>query len=52
MTGTVIGCSHAPSEGSRATLQALFRYSHEQGLTPSQLTIEDLFHPASLELGG
>jgi len=39
-------------EGSRATLQALFRYSHEQGLTPSQLTIEDLFHPASLELGG
>ena len=39
-------------EGSRASLQALFRYSHEQGLTPSLLTIEDLFHPASLELGG
>ena len=28
---------------------ALFQYSHEQGLAKKRLTIEDLFHPATLE---
>jgi len=35
---------------NRRTLEALCRYSHEQGLTQRELTIEELFHPASLEL--
>jgi 4,5-dihydroxyphthalate decarboxylase len=39
-------------DGSRAALEALFRYSNEQSLTPSLVTIEDLFHPASLESAG
>jgi 4,5-dihydroxyphthalate decarboxylase len=37
-------------EGNRKTLDALFQYSHEQGLTSRQLTIEELFHPSTLEL--
>ena len=35
---------------NRKTLEALFRYSHQQGLTRRELIIEELFHPASLEL--
>jgi 4,5-dihydroxyphthalate decarboxylase len=35
---------------NRKTLEALFRYSHQQGLARRELTIEELFHPASLEL--
>jgi 4,5-dihydroxyphthalate decarboxylase len=34
---------------NRKTLDTLFRYSHEQGLASRQLTIEELFHPSSLE---
>jgi 4,5-dihydroxyphthalate decarboxylase len=35
---------------NRRTLEKLFRYSHQQGLSRSELTVEELFHPASLEL--
>jgi len=35
---------------NRKTLEALFRYSHQQGLSNRELTIEELFDPASLEL--
>ncbi len=33
---------------NRKTLETLFRYSHAQGLASRELTIEDLFLPASL----
>jgi len=33
---------------NRRTLEALFRYSHQQGLCSRELTIEEIFHPASL----
>jgi 4,5-dihydroxyphthalate decarboxylase len=36
-------------EPNRKTLDTLFRYSHEQGLASRRLTIEELFHPSSLE---
>ena len=36
-------------EANRKTLEALFAYSHEQGLASRMLTIEELFHPLSLE---
>ena len=35
---------------NRKTLDTLFRYSFEQGLSSRQLTVEDLFHPAGLAL--
>ena len=35
---------------NRKTLETLFRYSYEQGLASRELTIEELFHPASLAL--
>jgi 4,5-dihydroxyphthalate decarboxylase len=35
---------------NRKTLELLFRYAHQQGLSSHELTIEDLFEPASLEL--
>ncbi len=34
---------------NRKTLEALFRYSHQQGLASRELTIEELFLPSSLE---
>ena len=34
---------------NRKTLEALFRYSHRQGLSRRKLTIEELFDPVSLE---
>ena len=37
-------------EPNRKTLEALFRYSHQQGLCCRELTIEELFEPASLGL--
>ena len=37
-------------ESNRKTLEALFRYSYEQGLCRRELTIEELFEPASLVL--
>jgi 4,5-dihydroxyphthalate decarboxylase len=33
---------------NRKTLETLFRYSHQQGLCDRELTVEDLFVPASL----
>jgi len=37
-------------DSNRKTLEALFRYSHQQGLCSRELTVEELFAPASLEL--
>jgi 4,5-dihydroxyphthalate decarboxylase len=37
-------------EANAKTLNALFQYSYEQGLAKKRLTIEELFHPSSLEL--
>ena len=34
---------------NRKTLEALFRYSYQQGLASRELTIEEMFLPASLE---
>lgn len=35
-------------DANRKTLDAMFQYSYEQGLAEKRLTIEELFHPASL----
>jgi 4,5-dihydroxyphthalate decarboxylase len=37
-------------ESNRDALNALFRYSYEQGLAERQLEIEELFHPSGLKL--
>ena len=37
-------------ENNRKTLDALFRYSHQQGLCSRKLSIEELFEPTSLKL--
>ena len=37
-------------EPNRKPLEALFRYSHEQGLAGRRLTIEEIFHPSSMKL--
>ncbi|GMR18566.1 MAG: ABC transporter substrate-binding protein [Gammaproteobacteria bacterium] len=37
-------------EPNRKALDALFQYSYEQGLAKKRLTIEELFHPSTLEL--
>jgi len=37
-------------EPNRKTLEALFRYSHQQGLCSRELTIKELFDPMSLSL--
>jgi len=34
---------------NKATLDAMTRWSHEQGLSPRKLTPADLFHPSTLE---
>ncbi|MCJ7754109.1 MAG: ABC transporter substrate-binding protein [Thermoanaerobaculales bacterium] len=34
---------------NRKVLEAFFEYSHEQGLASRRLTIEELFHPSTLE---
>ena len=36
---------------NRKALEALFQYSYEQGLASRKLTIEELFHPSSIEFG-
>ncbi len=38
-------------EGNRKTLEALFRYSYEQGFNERELKIEDLFDARGLKLG-
>jgi 4,5-dihydroxyphthalate decarboxylase len=35
---------------NRKALETLFRYSYQQGLASRELTIEELFHPAVVEL--
>ena len=35
---------------NRKALEALFQYSHEQGLAEKRLRVEDLFHPSTMEL--
>jgi 4,5-dihydroxyphthalate decarboxylase len=35
---------------NRKALEALFQYSHEQGLASRKLSIEELFHPSTLKL--
>ncbi|MEH6549645.1 MAG: twin-arginine translocation signal domain-containing protein [Pseudomonadales bacterium] len=42
--------SYGMNQQNRKTLEALFRYSYEQGLSRRQLTIEELFVPESLGL--
>jgi 4,5-dihydroxyphthalate decarboxylase len=42
--------SYGFTENNRKALNALFQYSHEQGLASRKLTIEELFHPSTLEL--
>jgi 4,5-dihydroxyphthalate decarboxylase len=37
-------------ENNQKALEALFRYSHQQGLASRDLTIEELFEPTSLKL--
>jgi 4,5-dihydroxyphthalate decarboxylase len=37
-------------EPNRKALEALFQYSYEQGLASKKLTIEELFHPSTMEL--
>ena len=37
-------------EPNRQALEALFQYSHEQGLAKRKLTVEELFHPSTLKL--
>jgi 4,5-dihydroxyphthalate decarboxylase len=37
-------------EPNRAALETFLRYHHEQGLSTRRLTVEELFHPASLEI--
>jgi 4,5-dihydroxyphthalate decarboxylase len=38
------------TEPNRKTLEALFQYSYEQGLSSWRLSIEELFHPSTLRL--
>ena len=42
--------SYGLSANNRKTLEALFQYSHEQGLASRRLTVEELFHPSTLGL--
>ena len=42
--------SYGMTEANRKTLETFFRYSHQQGFTERELTIEDLFEPTSLDL--
>ena len=37
-------------EPNRKALETLFRYSYDQGLSKRKLSIEELFHPATLDL--
>ena len=37
-------------EPNRKAIQALCRYSYQQGLASRELAVEELFHPAGLKL--
>ena len=51
-TREVMGRNYWPYgiEPNRIALDALFRYSYEQGLSSQKLTVEELFHPSGLKL--
>jgi 4,5-dihydroxyphthalate decarboxylase len=42
--------SYGMTDANRTTLEALFRYCHDQGLSQNLLSIEELFHKSSLDL--
>ncbi|MGI9355853.1 MAG: ABC transporter substrate-binding protein [Rhizobiaceae bacterium] len=42
--------SYGMNDANRTTLETLFRYCHDQGLSQDRLSIEELFHPSSLDL--
>ena len=42
--------SYGLTPSNRKTLEALFQYSHEQGLASRRLTIEELYHPSTFDL--
>ncbi len=42
--------SYGMDKPNRKSLQALFRYSHEQGMASRELTVEELFDPSGLSL--
>ena len=50
-TRTLMGENFWPYgiDANRKTLDALFQYSYEQGLARKRLTVEELFHPSSLQ---
>jgi 4,5-dihydroxyphthalate decarboxylase len=37
-------------EANRKTLEALFQYSYEQGLASKKLSVDEMFHPSTLQL--
>jgi len=37
-------------DANRTALEAIFQYAHEQGLAGRKLSVEELFHPSTLEL--
>jgi 4,5-dihydroxyphthalate decarboxylase len=50
-TRSLMGKNYWPYgiDPNRKALEALFRYSYEQGLASRELTIAELFHPSTLE---
>ena len=36
-------------EANRKTLETFLRHHHAQGLSPRQVTVEEMFHPGTLE---
>ena len=36
-------------EANRKTLDAFLRHHHAQGISPRRVSVEELFHPATLE---
>ena len=37
-------------KANREELELVMRYTHEQGLVKRRLRVEEIFHPATLEL--
>jgi len=37
-------------DGNRHALEAFFRHHHRQGLSPREITVEELFHPGTFEM--
>ena len=47
---TCVGRPLLPLKANRKVLEAITQFSFEQGLTPRQLKLEEIFHPATFEL--